>query len=52
MTNIKIRQVTGSNEYPQLLISAELKKLGLKKGDYVKIYIEDNRIIIERAKVI
>jgi len=49
---IKIRQVTGTEEYPQLLISAELRKIGLKKGDYVKVYVENGKIIIEKAEVV
>lgn len=50
---IRLRQVTGTDEYPQLMISSELRKLGLRRGDYVKVYIEDNkRIVIEKAKVI
>ena len=48
---IKIRQITGTEEYPQLLISAELKKVGLKKGDYVKVYVENGKIVIEKAVV-
>jgi len=48
----KVRVVTGTEEYPQLLISAELRKIGLKKGDYVKVYVENGKIIIEKAEVV
>ena len=49
---IKLRQITGTDEYPQLMISSELRKLGLRRGDYVKVYINGNKIIIEKAKVL
>jgi len=33
---------------PSITISKELKKIGLEPRDWVVVYVEDNRIIIEK----
>ena len=48
---ISIRRVSGTTDYPQIGISKELRRLNLKRGDFVKIYINGNKIIIEKMEV-
>ena len=45
---ISIRRVSGTPDYPQIGISKELRKLNIKRGDFVKVYINGNKIIIEK----
>jgi len=50
-SNMTVRTVTGSDSKPQLYLTKELKKLGLKKGDHVVVLVDGKRIIIQRAKI-
>jgi len=53
MTNdFTMRIVTGTSNKPQLYLTKELRQLGLKKGDTVVVMVRDNKIIIQRAKVV
>jgi len=46
-----LRTITGTDGKPQLYISKELKKLGLKKGDSVVVLVKDGKIIIAKARI-
>jgi len=48
-----LRQVSTAKKdgsVPSLTISAELKELGLRKGDWVLIGVQDKRIVIEQPE--
>lgn len=51
-TDFTMRVVTGSSSKPQLYITKELKQIGVKKGDMVAVMVRDNKIIIQKAKVV
>lgn len=50
-SKISIRTVTGTNSRPQLYLTKELRELNLKAGDHVAVMIEDNKIVIQKAKI-
>jgi len=49
--HVSIRTVTGSNGRPQLYLSKELKILGFEVGDTVAVIVEDDCIMIKKAKL-
>lgn len=51
MSKVTIRKITGREDHPQLYLTKELRELRLKKGDMVAVVIEDNKIVIQRAKI-
>ena len=50
-SKISIRTVTGTSGRPQLYLTKELRELNLKAGDHVAVMIEDNKIVIQKAKI-
>jgi len=44
-----VRTITGTDKIPQLSLTKELKKLGLKKGEKVIVGVVDGRIEIIRS---
>ena len=50
-SKISIRTVTGTNSRPQLYLTKELRELNLKAGDHVAVMVEDNKIVIQKAKI-
>jgi len=50
-SKVSIRTVTGTNGRPQLYLSKELKILGFKVGDTVAVIVEDDCIMIKKAKL-
>ncbi|MCD6131848.1 MAG: hypothetical protein J7J61_07090 [Candidatus Hydrothermae bacterium] len=51
VSKISIRTVTGTSGRPQLYLTKELRELNLKAGDHVAVMVEDNKIIIQKAKI-
>ena len=48
-----LRQVSSAKKdgsVPSLTITAELKELGLKKGDWILVGVQNDKIIIERPE--
>lgn len=48
-----LRQVSSAKKdgsIPSLTITAELKELGLKKGDWILVSVQNDKIIIERPE--
>jgi len=50
-SKISIRTVTGTSGRPQLYLTKELRELDLKAGDHVAVMVEDNKIIIQKARI-
>jgi len=49
----QLRRVSSANKegtIPSLTITAELKELGYKRGDWVLVGIEDGKIIIKKPE--
>ena len=49
----QLRRVSSANKegtIPSLTITAELKELGYKRGDWVLVGIEDKKIIIKKPE--
>ena len=49
----QLRRVSSTNKegtIPSLTITAELKELGYKRGDWVLVGIEDGKIIIKKPE--
>lgn len=45
----KIQGILGDQSFSIVLPKSYAQSLGISKGEYVKVFLEGNRIVIERA---
>jgi bifunctional DNA-binding transcriptional regulator/antitoxin component of YhaV-PrlF toxin-antitoxin module len=53
-TNIEIRRVqalTGERSFTVVLPKTYAIELGIEKGHFLKCYVEDNKLILEKAEL-
>jgi hypothetical protein len=53
-TDIEIRRVqalTGERSFTVVLPKTYSTELGIEKGDFLKCYIENNKLILEKAEL-
>ncbi|MDN5845733.1 MAG: AbrB/MazE/SpoVT family DNA-binding domain-containing protein [Candidatus Nitrosocosmicus sp.] len=48
----KIQGLIGESSFSVILPKLFASNLGIEKGDFVEVYQEDNKIIIQKAKVV